>query len=117
MAKITNNYPQFVMMGDSTALRLVHEGKGNYFYYRDGGDWSTDIKFDDNGLMKSSSHVGSVNNHRLTATTEKEWRKSNGQYAPSKFERYGWECESTNPCLEIELLTETVDKYKYLLIR
>jgi hypothetical protein len=44
---------------------------------------------------------------------EKEWRLCNGQYAPHKFERYGWENETTRqPKKE-----ETKNKHKYLLIK
>jgi hypothetical protein len=124
MAKITNQYPQFVMMGGNSALRLVHEGRSNYFYFRDGGEWSVDIRKDEYGDMFSSSHIDTIDDHKLTAITEKEWRECNGRYAPVDFERFGWEYESTNPpkwgsnpCVEIALPVEKTNRYKYLLIR
>ena len=117
MAKITNQYPQFVMMGANSALRLIHEGRQNYYYYRDGGEWSVDIRKDEYGDMFSSSHIDTIDGHKLTAITEKEWRECNGRYAPDDFERFGWEYASTNPCAEIALPSETPNKYKYLLIR
>ncbi len=122
MAKITNQYPQFVMAGSNSALRLIHEGRQNYYYYRDGGEWSVDIRKDEYGRMFSSSHFDCADGHELTAITEKEWRESNGQYAPDDFERFGWEYENqskwgSNPCIEIALPSEKPNKYKYLLIR
>ena len=124
MGKITNHYPQFVMMGGQTALRLVHEGRDNYFYYRDGGEWSVDIHKFNNGDLVTVSSRESLSGYKLTAITEKEWRECNGRYAPYDFERFGWEYESTNlpkwgsnPCAEIALPSEKPNKYKYLLIR
>lgn len=122
MAKITNQYPQFVMMGGNSALRLVHEGRQNYYYYRDGGEWSVTIRKDEYGDMFSSSHIDTIDDHKLTAITEKEWRECNGRYAPHDFERYGWEFENqpkwgSNPCAEIALPVEKTNRHKYLLIR
>lgn len=122
MGKITNQYPQFVMMGGNSALRLVYGGNQNYYYYRDGGEWSVDIRKDEWGDMFSSSHIDTIDDHKLTAITEKEWRECNGRYAPHDFERYGWEYENqskwgSNPCAEIALPVEKTNRYKYLLIR
>ena len=122
MAKITNQYPQFVRMGGNSALRLVYGGKQNYYYYRDGGEWSVDVRKDEYGDMFSSSHIDTIDDHKLTAITEKEWRECNGRYAPHDFERYGWEFETSpkwglNLCAEIALPVEKTNRYKYLLIR
>lgn len=117
MKKITSSFPQFVIGGKS-ALRLVLGGRDNYYYYRDGGSWSVDIKKDRNGDLFTLSEIKSVNNLKLTPITENQWRENNGPYAPSSFERFGWEVEeSKNPCCEISL-TETPRKNnKYLLIK
>lgn len=122
MAKITPLYPQFVMMGGSTALRLVRGGKNNYVYYRDGGDWDVDIHRFENGDLITCSHMGSLNGINLRPITEAQWKNCNGKYAPDDFERYGWEFETlstwgSNPCAEIALLVENNNKYKYLLMR
>lgn len=127
MAKITPLYPQFAMMGDATAVRLVRGGKNNYFYYRDGGDWDVDIHRFANGDLITCSHIGSLNGCKLVAITEEKWRQCNGGYAPDEFERYGWEFESkktpvwgkwgSNLCAEISLPEPTENNKMYLLIR
>jgi hypothetical protein len=114
MAKITHLYPQFVKINGKTALRLVYSGNNNYFYYRDGGDWDVDVIRHKDGSMTSASNVASINGCNIRATTEEEWRKCNGEYAPKKFERYGWEYENT---IKPNVKTETKNEYKYILIR
>ena len=124
MAKITPLYPQFASMG-GTAVRLVRGGKNNYFYYRDGGDWDVDVHRFGNGDLITCSDIGSLNGIKLKTITEDEWRKSNAQYVPDEFERYGWEIEPTpkwgrwgsNPCAEIALPEAKENNNMYLLIR
>ena len=113
MAKITPLYPQFVLMNGQTALRLTYDGK-HYGYYRDGGHWEVDVIRHKDGSMTTASHIGSINGCNLTSTTEKKWRKCNGQYAPHNFERYGWEHETNG---KLNQKRETKNEYKYLLIR
>lgn len=67
--------PKFVSL-NKTALRLIGDS-----YYRDGGRWSVDYRFD-NDVLKSVSIEKSVNDVPLVEITEEEWRKDNGQYAP-----------------------------------
>lgn len=112
MAKITPLYPQFVLMNGKIALRLTYDGK-HYGYFRDAGDWEVDVIRQNDGSLTTASHIGSINGCNLTATTEEKWRKCNGCYAPRKFERYGWEHETTGD------VKKEVPKnnYKYLLIR
>lgn len=119
MDKIKYEYPQFVRMGGNTALRLVKRGRF-YSYYRDGGAWEVDIHRFANGDLITVSNIGSLNGIKLRPITETEWRDCNGQYAPDKFERYGWELNSnydTNPCVEITLTETMKNNNKYLLIR
>ena len=112
MAKLTPLYPQFVLMDNRTALRLIYDGR-HYYYYRDGGRWKVCINKHDDGSIFTLSDINSLNKFRLTATTEEIWRNCNGQYAPDNFERYGWEKETTGKPKQ----RETKNEYKYLLIR
>jgi len=119
MCKLPNFVNMVSKCGSTTALRLV-KGYGNrnlYGYYRDGGDWECDYKETSNGELFSSSHIDSIDGHKLIPTTEEKWRESNGSYAPRVFERYGIDTYSfgSNPCAEIALPKETND-YMYLLI-
>jgi hypothetical protein len=114
MAKITPLYPQFVNVDNSCALRLIYDGR-KYKYYRDGGKWDTDCYTDSDGTLRAACrHSQSLDGQPLVSISEKEWRKCNGQYAPSKFERYGWEHETTGKVKQTEV---PKNKYKYLLIR
>ena len=113
--------PNFVMMGSETALRLVENDYGSthlYRYYRDGGDWYTNV-IEKNGKLFTSSHVSSINGIELVPTTEEKWAISNGDYTPVNFKRYGLDTVSfgSNPCAEIAMPTEIKNNYKYLLIR
>lgn len=113
MAKITPLYPQFVSVDGGCAMRLIYDGR-KYKYYRDGGHWGMDCYKDSNGFLRAAcKHIKSLDGQRLVAISEKEWRQCNNQYAPSKFERYGWELKTTN------VPTQEVPKnnYKHLLIR
>lgn len=112
MAKITPLYPQFVLMDNSTALRLIYDGR-NYYYYRDGGRWKVNIGKDDDGSLYTISDIKSLNKYRLTSTTYEKWKSCNKQYAPDNFERYGWEVDTTGG------LKKEVPKnnYKHLLIK
>lgn len=113
MAKITPLYPQFVNVDGGCALRLIYDGR-KYKYYRDGGQWGTDCYKDSDGTLRAACrHIKSLDGEPLVSISEKEWRLCNGQYAPSKFERYGWEHETT----EQSKKEETKNKYKHLLIR
>lgn len=113
MAKITPLYPQFVSVDGGCAMRLIYDGR-KYKYYRDGGHWDMDCYKDSNGFLRAAcKHIKSLDGQPLVAISEKEWRQCNNQYAPSKFERYGWELDAT------DVPTQEVPKnnYKYLLIR
>jgi hypothetical protein len=112
MAKLTPLYPQFVLMNGRNALRLMHDGR-QYYYYRDGGDYSVYINRHGNGSLSTVSHIGSMNGCNITSTTEEIWRKCNGSYAPDNFERYGSETDTTGKPKQ----RETKNEYKYLLIR
>lgn len=113
MAKITPLYPQFVLVDGGCALRLIYDGR-KYKYYRDGGQWDTHCYKDVDGTLRAACrHSKSLDGQPLVSISEKEWRLCNGQYAPHKFERYGWENETTGqPKKE-----ETKNKHKYLLIK
>jgi hypothetical protein len=111
-------YPQFVTMGNGSALRLVNSGK-SYWYYRDGGDWEVDF-YERNGHLYSTDDYDNLDNHLLTPITESEWRECNGQYVPDDFHRCGYELvdvKQSNICVEIALPQTNNDKLKYLLIR
>ena len=112
MAKITPLYPQFVLMDNSTALRLMHDGR-QYYYYRDGGRWKVYINKRDDGSLSTISDINSLNKFSLTSTTEEIWRKCNGQYAPHNFERYGWEHETNG---KLNQKRETKNEYKKTMI-
>jgi hypothetical protein len=119
MSKLPNFVNMVSKPGSNTALRLVkaYGNKNFYGYYRDGGDWECDY-VEKNGELFSSSHITSIDGHKLVPITEEKWRKCNGRYAPRAFERYGIDTYSfgSNPCAEIALPQEK-NKYKYLLIR
>ena len=119
MSKLPNFVNMVSKCGSTTALRLVkaYGNRNLYAYYRDGGDWECDYKQNTHGELFSSSHIDSIDGHRLIPTTEEKWRESNGGHAPRAFERYGLDTFSfgSNPCAEIALPKETND-YMYLLI-
>jgi hypothetical protein len=57
-----------------TALRLKDGNK----YYRDGGNWSVNFKYD--GLLMSSSHIENLDNVELIQITQKEYEDENKGY-------------------------------------
>ena len=69
--------PRFVMMAD-TALRL----KGKKGYYRDGGNWGVNSKIKDKKLI-SVSNIKHAQGIELVPCSYEEWKKDNGQYAPT----------------------------------
>lgn len=96
MAKITPLYPQFVSVDGGFAMRLIYDGR-KYKYYRDGGRWGMDCYKDSDGVLRAAcKDIKSLDGQPLVSISEKEWRRCNNQYAPSKFERYGWELEATD---------------------
>ena len=74
-----NNIPKFVSGG--LRLRKTDSDDNDYEYYRDGGNWSVDFRFE-NGKIFSVSNVEDVNNMELTEILKEEWREANQQYAP-----------------------------------
>lgn len=118
MSKLPNFVNMVSNCGSTTALRLVktYGSRNLYAYYRDGGDWECDY-VEKNGELFSSSHISSIDGHRLIPTTEEKWRKSNTGHAPRVFERYGIDTVSfdSNPCVEI-VLPQANNDYMYILI-
>ncbi len=119
MSKLPNFVNMVSKCGTTTALRLV-EAYGNrnlYSYYRDSGDWECDY-VEKNGELFSSSHIISIDGHKLVPITEEKWRASNGSYAPCAFERYGIDIFSfdSNPCVEIDYPEPVEDKNNYMYI-
>ena len=113
MAKLTPLYPQFVSVDGGCAMRLIYDGR-KYKYYRDGGHWDIDCYKDSDGVLRAAcKHSRSLDGQPLVAISEKEWRQCNNQYAPIKFERYGYEHDTTGNVKK----EAPKNNYKYLLIR
>ena len=73
--------PKFAFISNPNSnMSLAVRKTGKKTYYRDGGQWSTNVKIVDDKII-CTAHF--VRGHLLTGCTEEEWRKCNGQYAPS----------------------------------
>lgn len=88
--KSKQKLPHFVWFGKSgcCAMRLEWRDEKTQGYWRDGGGWGTNFTLKEDGALLSSGHsrkeFGYLNNKLLIPCSEKEWRKSNSGYAPSK---------------------------------
>jgi hypothetical protein len=81
--KKDNKFPYF-MAFNGDKLRLTRGDDDDAVYYRDGGDWCLDVKYQDGAIICVDSsypfqkHYGVV----LIPCTHKEWVDCNGHYAP-----------------------------------
>jgi len=86
--KKDNKFPYF-MDFKGGKLRLTRVDDDYAVYYRDGGDWCLDVKYQDGEVIcvDASRHFQKNCGERLIPCTHEEWVNCNSRYAPNLKEK------------------------------